>query len=207
MNEEEVEWKTEGETQFEEECGDLDPEQVRQGREEEMNCVDLALGMFEVGLQKEATSKAIKVPTTRKWIDRVKKDDDETEFVRCRPCGTRALFAWQECTRTDLNRSRMKWTYMVIGVKKAHLNAKRKEKGWVELRDEIKNIGKYAKLKRWMYGMKKATSQCEDDLAGKLVIDGFQRDRAASTVFCHSSTTCGPLCMATTSCLRPRSRN
>ena len=31
--EEEVSWKTEGEIQFEEQGGDLDPEQVRQGRE------------------------------------------------------------------------------------------------------------------------------------------------------------------------------
>ena len=32
-NEEEVGWRTEGETLFEEQGGDLDPEQVRQGRE------------------------------------------------------------------------------------------------------------------------------------------------------------------------------
>ena len=32
VNEEEVEWRTEGETQFEEEGGDLDPEQVQVGR-------------------------------------------------------------------------------------------------------------------------------------------------------------------------------
>ena len=37
MNEEEIEWRTEEETQFEDVGGDLDLEQVRQGREEEMN--------------------------------------------------------------------------------------------------------------------------------------------------------------------------
>ena len=37
MNEEEIEWRTEGETQFEDVGGDFDLEQVRQGREEEMN--------------------------------------------------------------------------------------------------------------------------------------------------------------------------
>ena len=37
VDEEEVEWRTEGEAQFQEEGGDLDPEQVRQRREEEMN--------------------------------------------------------------------------------------------------------------------------------------------------------------------------
>ena len=39
VNEEEVERSTEGETQFEEEGGDSGPEQVREGREEEMNYV------------------------------------------------------------------------------------------------------------------------------------------------------------------------
>ena len=42
------------------------------------------LGMFEFGSWHEATLKAGKAPTTTKWIDRAKKDDDGREFVRCR---------------------------------------------------------------------------------------------------------------------------
>ena len=38
--------------------GDLDPEQVRQGREEEMNYTVKTLGMFEFGSWQDATSKA-----------------------------------------------------------------------------------------------------------------------------------------------------
>ena len=38
VNEEEIECRTEGEAPFDEQGGDLDLEQVRQGREEEMNC-------------------------------------------------------------------------------------------------------------------------------------------------------------------------
>ena len=69
MNEEEVEWRAEGETQkFEEEGGDLVPEQVRQGREEEMNFLVETLGMYDFGSWQEATSKAGKAPTTTKWI-------------------------------------------------------------------------------------------------------------------------------------------
>ena len=83
VNVEEVERRTEGETQDEEEGCDLDPEQVRQGREE-MNCIVKTLGMLVFGLWEEATSKTGKVPTTTKWIDRVKKNDDGREFVRCR---------------------------------------------------------------------------------------------------------------------------
>ena len=83
VNVEEVERRTEGETQVEEEGCDLDPEQVRQGREE-MNYMVKTLGMLVFGSWEEATSKTGKVPTTTKWIDRVKKNDDGREFVRCR---------------------------------------------------------------------------------------------------------------------------
>ena len=47
MEVKEVERRTAGETQFKVEGGGLDPEQSRQGREEEMNCTVKMLGMFE----------------------------------------------------------------------------------------------------------------------------------------------------------------
>ena len=84
MNEEEVEWRIEGDAHFEEEGGDFDPEEVRQGREEEMNYLVKTLGKFKYGSWQEATWKAGKAPSTTKWINRVKKDDDGREFVRCR---------------------------------------------------------------------------------------------------------------------------
>ena len=49
----------------------MDQEQVRQVQEE-MNYMVKTLG------------KAGKAPATTKWIDRVVKDDDGREFVRCR---------------------------------------------------------------------------------------------------------------------------
>ena len=61
------------ERQFEEESGDLDPEQVRQGREKEMNYMVKTLRMFEFGSCQETTSKAGKAPTTMEWIDRVRR--------------------------------------------------------------------------------------------------------------------------------------
>ena len=51
-----------------------------------------------------------------------------------------------------------------------------------------KKFGRYAKLKRWLYGMRKAASGWEDDYARRLVEDGFQRGRAASTIFYHPKT-------------------
>ena len=64
VNEEEVDWRTEGETQKEEAGGDFDRDHVRQGREEEMNCMVKTLRMFEFGSWEEGTFKADKVPTT-----------------------------------------------------------------------------------------------------------------------------------------------
>ena len=83
--EEEVEWRTEREILFyEEEEGNLNPEQIRQGREVEMNYIVKTLGMFEIGSWEEGRSKAGKAPTATKWIDRGNNDDDGRDFVRCR---------------------------------------------------------------------------------------------------------------------------
>ena len=48
---------------------------------------------------------------------------------------------------------------MVIDVKQAHLNAKCDEEERVELPDEFKKSGKYAKLKRWLFGVREAASR------------------------------------------------
>ena len=59
------------------------------------------LGMFELGSWKEATSKAGMAPTLMKWIDRMKKNDDGSEFVRCQPVA-RDFKPRQEGPRDDL---------------------------------------------------------------------------------------------------------
>ena len=41
---------------------------------------------------------------------------------------------------------------MFVDVKKAHPNAKCEEEEWVEVPNEFKNFGRYAKLKRWFTG-------------------------------------------------------
>ena len=64
----------------EEEGGDLDLEQVRQGREEETNCMVKTLGMFELWFVRRGSVECAKAPTT-KWIDRVKKNDDASTII------------------------------------------------------------------------------------------------------------------------------
>ena len=212
VNEEEEEWTTEEEPQRGDEGGDLDPEQVRQGREEEMNYMIKTLKMFEFGSWEDATSTTSKMPTTTKWVDRAKKDDSGKMFVRCRLVARdfkpkhegprddlfaamppleakKALFAFVAGMREKRRaQGHDEVKLMFVDGKKAHLNAKCDEEEWVELPDEFKKFGRYAKLKRWLYGMRKAASGWEDDYARRLVEDGFRRGRAASTIFYHPKT-------------------
>ena len=77
---------------------------------------------------------------------------------------------------------------MLIDVKKSHFNAKCDEEEWVALPDEFEKFGMNAKLKRLLYGMRKAASGWEDDYARRLVEDGFRLGRVASTILYHSKT-------------------
>ena len=130
-----------------------------------------------------ATSKAFKAPTKTKWIDRVKKDDDGREFVRCRLVtrdfkprregprddlfgamppleAHRALFAYVAGVREKAREQGQEEGKLVsINAKKTHSSAQSVEEEWVALLDEFKKFGKYAKLKRWFFGMR--SRMCE----------------------------------------------
>ena len=63
------------------------------------------------------------------------------------------------------------------------------EEEWVELPDEFKKFGKYAQLKRWLRGVRKAASKWEEiDCAKRLVNDGVQCGRTAPTKFYRPQT-------------------
>ena len=181
----------------------MDPEQVRRGREEEMNYMIKTFKMFEFGSWEDTTLRTSKMPTATKWVDRAKNDDNGKMFVRCRLVA-RDFKPKREGPRDDLfaamppleakkslflfvagmrEKRRVQGhnevMLMFVDVKKAHLNAKC---------DEFKQFGRYAKLKRWLYGMRRAASGWEDDYARRLVEDGFRRGRAASTMFHHPKT-------------------
>ena len=75
-----------------------------------------------------------------------------------------------------------------IDVTKAHHNAKCDDEEWVELLTEFDEFGRYAKMKRWLHGMRKVVCGWEGDHVEKVVNDGFLRGRAASTIFSHPKT-------------------
>ena len=64
--------------------GMLDPELVRKGRKEEAEYMAVKLGMFEFADYDEAKARGGKEPTTTKWVEGKKVDEDGVEFVRCR---------------------------------------------------------------------------------------------------------------------------
>ena len=64
---------------------------------------------------------------------------------------------------------------MFIDVRKPHLNAVCEEKLCVELPEELWEHGRYARLKRWLYGMRKAATGWEEDYAKKMVPEGLKR--------------------------------
>ena len=72
---------------------------------------------------------------------------------------------------------------MFIDVRKAHLNAVCDEEAWVELPEEFWKWGRYARLKRWLYGMRKAAAGWEEEYAKKFEEEGYKRGIGAPTVF------------------------
>ena len=62
---------------------------------------------------------------------------------------------------------------IINDVRKAHLNARCEEEEWVELPEEFWQYGRYARLRRWLYGVRRAAAGWEEEYAGKLEGEGF----------------------------------
>ena len=77
---------------------------------------------------------------------------------------------------------------MFIDVKKAHLYARCEEEEWIQLPEEFWEYGKYAGLRRWLCGVRKAAAGWEEEYAGKLESEGFRRGKGAPTVFFNAKT-------------------
>jgi len=212
-NDEAVEMEPENVDELFEQEDVLDPELVKKGRAEETEYMVKKLDMFEFGDHEEAKMKGGgKEPTTTKWVEGKKVDDDGEEFVRCRLVGRdfkprceaprddlfaamppleakKVLFAMVAGERGRRRRKKLKeMKLMFIDVKKAHLNARCDEQAWVELPSEFWEWGRYARLRRWLYGMRKAAAGWEDDYAEKLEGAGFKRGIGAPTVFYNEVT-------------------
>ena len=71
----------------------------------------------------------------------------------------KALFAFVVgSARQAQERGLAEMKLMFVDVKKEHHNARCHEEERVELQDELEEQGRYAKLRRWLYRIKKAAS-------------------------------------------------
>ena len=66
-----------------------------------MDCIVDTLKLFDIGSWEEAT-QAGNDPTTTKWVDRTKKDEEGHEFMRCRDL-VRGVKARREGPRDDFH--------------------------------------------------------------------------------------------------------
>ncbi len=75
-----------------------------------------------------------------------------------------------------------------MDVRKAHLNGKLKEDKWVYVQLPPEAGGGVARLRRWMYGMRPAAKDREEDYAANLQREGYRRGMAAPTVLHDTAT-------------------
>ena len=190
----------------------MDPVAQRAGREEEVEYMVNTLKMFEFGSEEEAWARGGKRPTTTKWVEGWKADEQGGRFVRSRLVGRdfkprregarddlfasmppleakKVLFRIVAGVRGQRRRKREReMKLMFIDVRKAHLNAECNEEEWVELPEEFWRWGRWARIKRWLYGMRKAAAGWEQHYVEKLTGAGFRRGVGAPTVFYNAGT-------------------
>lgn len=77
---------------------------------------------------------------------------------------------------------------MFIDVRKAHLNAVCGEEEWVELPAEFWEHERFARLKRWLYDMRKAAAVWEEDYAKRKEAEGCRKGNGAPTVVYNAKT-------------------
>ena len=53
-------------------------------------------------------------------------------------------------------------------MRKAHLNATCEEEEWVELPEEFSEYGRYARLRRWLYGMRRGAARMGGGIRGEV---------------------------------------
>ena len=176
---------------------EMDPEELREAREEELSYID-KIAMYEEATLDECWRETGKSPIGTKWVD-VLKDSDGRKFVRSRLVAKD--FREKDDRREELfaatppldtlkallslaHRDGLK--VLVLDVKKAHLNGVVKpEDGrhYVQAPDERRKPGMCWRLRRWLYGMRPAARAWEDDYAERLEAEGMLRGKAAPTCF------------------------
>ena len=189
----------------------MDPRLVEEARSDEVDFMHKIV-MFDYVNVSECWERTGAAPTSTRWVDVVKKNDAGELTVRCRLVGRdfkpkgdrdredlfaamppleakRMLFRMAAGMRSIRREQRLpEMKLMFIDVRKAHLNAECHDDVYVDLPVEFGQPGRCGKLRRWLYGMRKAGQAWEDHYADKLEAIGFARGIAAPTVFYNKET-------------------
>jgi len=173
---------------------DLDPVKVAESRGEEIEFMQTR-GIWKVVPISDCWSKTGAAPTTVKWVDTKKrsrlvgrdfkpKGEEERAdiFASMPPWEAKKLLFSRAASQKGLSRKRK---LLFIDATKAHVNGKCEVDSYIDLPEEIREVGKCAKLDYWLYGMRPAARAWEDTYAKKLVEYGFIQGLSAPTVFFH----------------------
>ena len=158
---------------------------------------------------KAVTSEA---PTSTKWVDVRKMNDDGKEFMRRSRRGgpdrpdlfaamppleaKKMLFIMTVAGGAFEKRgTKDEQKLMFIDVRKAHLNGVVDDQEWVfvELPPEFHAYGRFARIKRWFCGMRKSAISLEKNYAEKQAAVGFKGSRAAPRTFYNTATKVRPV--------------
>ena len=204
------EYEREWEEYFDDRTGEaLDKNMVNRARMEEVEFM-LKIGVFEQIDHEEYVTNAEKKAVSVRWVD-VNKGSKEEPEVRSRlvardfkPRGDkdredlfaamppleakRLLFCQAAAQRPVWRKGRwQKKKLLFVDVKKAHLNGKVDSDQFIviELPREVGGDKRYGRLRRWLYGMRGAASAWERDFSMRFQEVGFEKGKAAPTVFWH----------------------
>ena len=182
---------------------ELDPEKLKEGIRDEMDFME-KMGMFEDSTEQECWDKTGAAPTSTRWVLGKKVLDNGEDIVRARLVGrdfntgrrlnedlfaaTPPLEALKLLLRASMVREEggEETKLMFIDVRKAHLIPKCEEDVYVRLPEEFGY--KVVKLRRWLYGMRKAANRWEDHYTKKLQEAGFVQGVASPVVFYNPVT-------------------
>ena len=172
---------------------ELDPVKLLAGRKDEEEYMTKH-EVFEESSADECSTR---------WVDVKKTLDDGVEIVRNRLVGRdfkmkggdkpKQLFAatppWEakkllsKMSMVNPKKGKLETKLMFIDVRKAHFIPVCNEKVFVELPD-----GRVVRLKKWLYGMRKAAKSWEEFYTEKFVEKGFQPGSFCPVVFFNKET-------------------
>ena len=185
------------------EDAELDPEKLKAGIQDEKEFME-KIGMFDDSSEQECWERTGAAPTSTRWVSTRKVLDDGEEIVRCRLVGrdfkdgrgtSEELFAATpplEALKLLFRASMVQGDgeeetkLMFVDVRKAHLIPKCDDDVYVRLPEEFG--GKVVKLRRWLYGMRKAANRWEEHYTTKLREVGFVQGTASPVVFFNPTT-------------------